>query len=110
LVHSSDTVKLWNGNAKERVELKVIGGNPIFGITGNFEDLPEILDIEGGKRYIFEWYDSQNSTIQIGIQFYGSTPEISPEMIVLIVLNSLALGAITSVIVLWIIRRKKKRS
>jgi hypothetical protein len=109
LVHSSDTVKLWNGNATERVELNVVGGNPIFSRTGHFEDLPEILDIEGGKRYTFEWSDSQNSTIQIGIRFYGSSLEISPEKIVLFVLNSLALGAITSVIVLWIIRCKKKR-
>jgi len=110
MVYSSDTAKLWKGNATERVELKAFGGNPVFSIAGNYEGLPQMLDIAGGKRYICEWNNTQNSTVQIGIRFYGSTLEISPGMIVIIVLNTLAYLAITSVIVIWITRRKRKRS
>lgn len=110
MIYSSDTAKLWKGNAMERVELKVFGGNPVFSIGGHYEGLPQILDIVGGKRYICEWNNTQNSTRQIGITFYGSTLEISPGMIVSIVLNGLAYIAIISVIVIWIIRRKKNRS
>ena len=110
MVYSSDTAKLWKGNAPERVEYKVFGGDPVFSIAGSTDGLRQVIDIAGGKRYICEWNNTQNKTIQIGITFYGSTLEISPEMIVIIVLNGLAYIAITSVIVLWIIRRKKKRS
>ena len=108
MIYSSDTAKLWKGNATERVELKVFGGNPIFGITGNQEGLPQMLDIAGGKMYIYEWNNAQNYTVQIGITFYGSTPEFIP--IELIVLNILGYVTITSVIILWIIWRKRKRS
>ena len=110
MVYSSDTAKLWKGNATERVEYKVFGGNPIFGTTGYQEGLRQVIDIAGGKRFISVWNNTQNYTAQIGITFYGSTHEISPEMIVIIVLNGLAYVAITSVIVIWIKRRKKKRS
>jgi hypothetical protein len=108
MIYSSDTARLWKGNATERVELKVFGGNPIFGITGNQEGLPQMLDIAGGKMYICEWNNAQNYTVQIGITFYGSTPEFIP--IELIVLNILGYVTITSVIILWIIWRKRKRS
>jgi len=92
------------------VELKVLGGNPRFGMAGNYEGLPQIIDITGGKKYIFEWNNAQNYTIQIGIEFYGSTFEIRPEMIVIFVLNGLTWVATASVIIIWIVRRKKKRA
>ena len=108
MIYSSDTAKVWKGNATERVEYKAFGGNPIFGITGNQEGLPQMLDIAGGKMYICEWNNAQNYTVQIGIRFYGSTPEFIP--IELIVSNILGYVTITSVIILWIIWRKKKRT
>jgi hypothetical protein len=110
MVYSSDTAKLWKGNATERVEYKVFGGNPIFSIGGDYESSPLLLDVTGGKWYIDEWNNTQNSTVQIGIMFYGSTNEISLGMMVSIVLNGLAYVAIASVIVIWIIRRKKNRA
>ena len=104
--YSSDTAKLWKGNATERVEYNAFGGDPIFSTAGSHGGLRQFLDIAGGKRFISEWDNAQNKTIQIGIIFYGPTSEIIPvELIVF-----LAYVAITSVIVLWIIRRKKKRS
>ena len=108
MVYSSDTAKLWKGNATERVEYKVFGGNPHFGIAGNYEGLPQLIDIAGGKRFICEWNSTQYYTVQIGIKFYGSTNEIIP--VEIIVLNILAYVAIASVIVIWIKRRKKKRA
>ena len=110
MVYSSDTAKFWRGNATERVEYKVFGRIPVFSIGGGYEVLRQILDIPGGKRFICEWNNTQNSTIQIGITFYGSTLEISLGMIVIIVLNILAYVAISCAIVIWIIRRTKKRS
>lgn len=110
MVYSSDTAKLWKGNATERVEYNVFGGNPVFSIGGDIEGLWEILDVVGGKRYIYEWNNTQNNTVQIGISFYGYTPKIIPGMIEMIVLNGLAYVAITSVIVIWMKARKKKRS
>ena len=109
MVYSSDTAKLWKGNATEKVEFKTFGGNPHFGIVGNCEVLRQLLDIEGGKRFICEWNNTQNSTVQIEIIFYGSTNGILPGTIEIIVLNILAYIAITIVTVVWIIRRKKKR-
>ena len=108
MIYSSDTAKVWKGNATERVEYKAFGGNPIFGTTGYQEGLTQVTDIAGGKRYICEWNNAQNYTVQIGIRFYGSTREFIP--VEIIVLNILAYVAITIVIVLWIKRRKKKRS
>ena len=108
MIYSSDTAKLWKGNATERVEYKAFGGNPIFSITGNQEILRQVIDITGGIRFICEWNNTQNFTVQIGIRFYGSTPEFIP--IELIVSNILGYVAIISVIALWIKRRKKKRS
>jgi len=110
MIYSSDTAKLWKGNATERVEYKVFGGNPIFGTTGYQEGLRQVLNIVGGKRYICEWNNAQNYTVQIGIRFYGSTNEIMPGTIEIIVLNILAYVAITSAIVIWIKWRKKKRA
>ena len=108
--YSSDTAKLWKGNATERVVYNAFGGDPIFSTGGSHGGFRQLSDITGGKMFISEWDNAQNKTIQIGIRFYGHTLEIRPEMIVIFVLNGLAYVAITSVIVLWIIRRKKKRS
>ena len=110
MIYSSETAKLWKGNATERVEYNVLGGSPIISRSGPYEGLPQELDIVGGKRFICEWDNTQNSTVEIGIIFYGSTNEIRPEMIVIFVLNGLAYVAIASVIVIWIIRRKKNRA
>lgn len=85
MVYSSDTAKLWKGNATEKVEFKTFGGNPHFGIVGNYEVLPQELDIVGGKRFICEWDNAQSNNIQIGIIFYGSTNEFSPGTIEVIV-------------------------
>ena len=107
MVYSSDTAKLWKGNATERVEYNAFGGNPIFSTVGSHGGFQQLSDIAGGKKFISEWDNAQSKTIQIGIIFYGPTPEIIP--FELIVLNSLAYLAIIIVIVLWIKRRKKKR-
>ena len=107
--YSSDTAKLWKGNATERVEYNAFGGDPIFSTLGSHGGLRQFLDIPGGKRFISEWDNAQNKTIQIGIIFYGSTNEIMPGTIETIILNIIAYVAITIVIVLWIKRRKKKR-
>ena len=107
MIYSSDTAKLWKGNTTQRVEYKVFGGNPIFSIGRNREVLRQAIDITGGKGFITEWNNTQNSTVQIGIMFYGATNEII--LVEIIVLNILAYVAIASVIVIWIKRRKKKR-
>jgi len=107
MVHSSDTAKLWKGNATETVEYKAFGGNPIFSITGYQEGLRQVIDITGGKRFICEWNNTQSNIIQIGISFYGSTPEFIP--VELIISNILGYVVIISVIVLCIKIRKKKR-
>ena len=106
LVYSSDTAKYWKGNATERVEVNVWGGTPGFSRAGVgiVEGLPELLDIEGGKRYICQWNNSQNSTIQIGITFYGKTHFFLYELIgiiEIILLIGLFYGIITYVIVMW---------
>ena len=108
MIYSSDTAKLWKENATERVEYNVFGGDPLFSIGRNQEVLRQAIDIAGGKGFICEWNNTQNSTVQIGIMFYGATNEIIP--VEIIVLNILAYVAIASVIVIWIKRRKKKRA
>ena len=106
---STYTTKFWKGNATERVDCIVYGDCFRIGEGREYEGLRQLLDIAGGKRFICEWDNAQNNTNWIQVIFdrreyelYTITPEI-------IALNIIAYVAITTVIVLWIKRRKKKR-
>jgi len=110
MIYSSETAKYWKGNATERVEYKVFGKIPVFGSSGLYNGSRQVLDIAGGKRFICEWDNAQEGLIEIGIRYDEREYDLYGPTIIIIVLNGLAYVAITSVIVLWIIRRKKKRA
>jgi len=110
LIYSSETAKFWKGNATERVEYKIFGGNPRFSIFGPYNGSRQVLDIVGGKKFICEWDNAQEGLIWIGIRFDERKYDFYGQNIIIIVLNILAYVAIASVIVIWIVRRKKKRA
>lgn len=110
MIYSSETAKFWKGNATERVEYNVFGGNPQFGTSGLYNGSRQVLDITGGKRFICEWNNAQEGLTLIGISFDEREYNLYDNILLTIVLNVLGYGAITSVIVILIIWRKKKRS
>ena len=110
MIYSSETAKFWKGNATERVEYKVFGGNPQFGTSGLYNGSRQVFDIAGGKKFICEWNNAQEGLTLIGVRFDERKYELYSPTIIIIVLNILAYVAIASVIILWIKRRKKKRS
>lgn len=110
MIYSSETAKFWKGNATERVEYNVFGGNPQFDTIGTYNGSRQVLDIAGGKKHIYEWSNAQEGLTLIGIRFDEREYDLYGQTLLIIVLNILGYGTITSVIVILIIRRKKKRS
>jgi hypothetical protein len=109
MIYSSEPAKFWKGNATERVEYNIFGGNPqfsIFGQGGPWNGSSQLLDIVGGKKFIYEWINAQEGWIGIGISF-DERGFLTP--IDLIVLNASVCVAIIIVIVLYIRRGKKKQ-
>jgi len=110
MIYSSETAKFWKGNATERVEYNVFGGNAQFGTPGPYNGSRQVLDIAGGKKFICEWDNAQEGVTLIGVRFDERTYELYGPTIIIIVLNILGYGVIISIIVILMKGRKRKRS
>ncbi len=102
-----ETARVWKGNLTQRVEFKLFGKIPIYGIAGEYDGDWQILDIQGGQSVLLEWNKGKVDTIYVGIRYYGSTSEDIFEIVTMVVLNGLAYIAIISGVVIWLKRRKR---
>ena len=111
MIYSSETAKFWKGNATERVEYNVLGGNAVFDttLTGFYYNYPRVLDFIEGKKFVCEWDNAQRGSNRIGVRFDERIYDPYFVTIEIIVLNIFGYVAIIIVVVLWIKRRKRKQ-
>jgi len=109
MIYSSGSAKYWKGNAPEKVEYKIFGRIPGFGTGGGFSGTEQIIDIDGGKRFICEWDNAQIDPFAIRISYDDRKWEpfdVSPAAFIL---NIIFYGVLSGVVVILIKRRKRSR-
>ena len=107
MAYHLETARVWKGNLTQRLEFKVFGKLPQYGISGGC-DVAQFSDIQGGQSALFEWNRGKVDTLHVEITYYGPTSEDVFGIVTMVVLNGLVYIAIISGVVIWLKRRKRK--
>ncbi len=107
--YTSETAKFWKGNATERVEYNVFGGNPVFRWRGSglYNNSTKYLEYVEGKKIVCEWINAPGGWIGLGVNFDERNFSFSTPLDIFFT-NIPGFIVIIIVIALYVRKRKRK--
>lgn len=109
-IYHVGTSQRWFGNTTRDLEIKTYGKQPIINRGGSAVSLKleygDLIDINGGKFYRWEWNNNQNFEGDFGVKYYKAVENGSR---FIIIINISVYIAVAIIITLYLIIRKNRK-
>lgn len=110
LIYHVGASQRWLGNTTRNLEIKTYGKQPGISRRGSIVSLEleygDLVDINRGKFYRWEWNNNQNSESDFGVLCYKAAED---ESWLIMIMNISMYIAIAIIITLYLIIRKNRR-